>query len=412
MMNDTAAMQKQVQKMLSIIHQIPVGLVQSDLSGAITQINAKGVQLLMPFFMHYELGDANNILSLLDKMLPGFAAVVRAFNKESGNIILQENYEIDLRKKDSRDTRHFFFTVNKIDANFLSFMFDDITEFYERERKINQVLHDQAVEKSKFEMASNILHDIGNAVVGFGSYLTRVKRHLSEYDHDTLVNLENFFRKQQPQLIPIFGEAKTQALLDLLDGLILNQKKSKEELNKSLGEQMNIVTHISEILNIQRQYIRGQESTIRDKVSIRNIVNDCLSMLMPTLHKRNIIVQSNIPVDLPLIVGDKTRLMQVFLNLLKNAAESIVIGESDTRQIDIVARVENDELEVIMKDTGAGIDPDVLPKLFTRGVTTKTEGNGLGLANCRAIIESHDGRLILKSGGTGKGAEAIVHFKI
>lgn len=410
-MTDTAA-QQQVQKMLAIIHQIPVGMVETNHSGSITQMNAKGIQLLMPFLIHYGLAGEYNMLSLLDAMVPQLSAQVRGFEKNTGLIIQQENYQINFSTGNSNQLFYYFFTVNKIDENTLSFIFDDITSFYEREKKINMAVQDQAVEKSKFEMASGILHDIGNAVVGFGSYLTKVKRQLSQHDLDTLVNLENFFRKNHAQLLPVFGEAKTNALMDLLLGLIRNQKTNQQELQQAVGEQMNIVTHISEVLNIQRQYVKGQESSIRAKVSIRNIVGDCLSMLMATLHKMNIVVHTNLPIDLPLIVGDKTRLMQVFLNLLKNAAESIGAAPDSDKQININARVEGEEMIVVLKDTGAGIDAITLPQLFTRGVTTKSEGNGLGLANCRSIIESHEGRLELQSEGPGKGAEAILYFKI
>lgn len=412
-MNDITAMQKQVQKMLSLIYQIPVGMVETDTCGSITQINAKGVQLLMPFLIHFELAAENNILSLLDKMLPAITAMIRSFTKESGTIIKQENYQLELTINGKPINKHFFFTVTKIDSNTLSFMFDDITAFYEREKMINQALQDKAVEQSKFEMASGILHDIGNAVVGFGSYLTKVRREVSQSDYTTLISLEVFFRKQQAQLIPVFGEAKTNALLDMMGELVLNQKNTQTELNKALSEQMNIIAHISEVLNLQRQYIKGQEGE-RAKINLRYIINDCISMLMGLITKKNIQVQSNIPIDIPLIIGDKTRLMQVFLNLLKNAAESIDIEVGDDKQqrINIEARIENNELLVIIKDTGAGIDPAILPTLFTKGITTKTEGTGLGLSNCRSIIESHDGRLTLQSEGLGKGAEAVVYFKI
>ena len=411
-MNETTALEKQVQAMLSIIHQVPVGIVETDAVGLIKQINPKGVQLLMPFLMHYDIAGDNNMFLLLKKMLPGIHAAIHSFTNASGMIIQQQNYHVELNLQNTPTTRHFFFTVNKIDSNTLSFMFDDITAFYEREKKMSQALQDQAVERSKFEMASSILHDIGNAVVGFGSYLTKIKRQITQSDYDTLKNLEVFFLKHQPQLIPVFGEVKTQALTNLLQGLVQNQKTSQDELQKALGEQMNIVTHISEILNLQRQYIKGQDGGQRAKVNIRDIINDCLPMLMATLVKKNISVKSNIPINLPLITGDKTRLMQVFLNLLKNAAESIEILTADEQKIDISAEVDHEELVVAIQDTGSGINPEILPTLFTRGITTKAEGNGLGLANCRSIIESHNGVLTLQSDGPGKGAKAIIRFKL
>ncbi len=411
-MNDSTAMEKQVQAMLSIIYQVPVGIVETNAAGLITQMNPKGVQLLMPFFMQYDLSPENNMLLLLDKMLPGINTAISSFTNESGTIVQQQNYQVELNFQNRQTVRHFFFTVNKIDSDTLSFMFDDITAFYEREQKISQALQDQAVERSKFEMASGILHDIGNAVVGFGSYLTKIKRQISQNDYDTLKNLEGFFLKHQPQLISCFGETKAHALTTLLQGLAQNQKNSQDELQKALGDQMNIVTHISEILTLQRQYIKGQGGSQRAKVGIRDIINDCLPMLMATFSKKNISVKSTLPFDLPLITGDKTRLMQVFLNLLKNAAESINTDHAGEQKIEISAVAHPEELVVSIQDTGSGIDADVLPTLFTRGITTKTEGNGLGLANCRSIIESHNGRLALQSEGPGKGATAIIRFKL
>jgi signal transduction histidine kinase len=410
-MNDITGMEKQLQKMLSIIYQTPVGIVETDITGTILQMNAKGVQLLMPFLTHFGIADENNLFSLLDKIVPAVSAAIHSFNKESGTIIKQQNYQIELTFNGKANSLHFFFTVTKIDSNTISFMFDDITPFYEREKIMNKALQDQAVEKTKFEIASGVLHDIGNAVVGFGSYLTRIKRELAQTDHDTLINLEKFFCTHQPLLIQTFGEAKTNALLDLLAGLVHNQKSSQAELNKALSEQMNIITHVSEILTLQRQYIKGQEGE-RAKISIRNILNDCLAMLMPVIQKKNILVQSSLPIDIPLLTGDKTRLMQVFLNLLKNAAESIQAGENVVKRIEIQTRVENNELLVIIKDTGAGIEPSILPDLFTKGFTTKTEGTGLGLANCRSIVESHNGRITLQSEGAGKGAKVTVYFKL
>lgn len=403
---------RQIQKMISIINQIPVGMVESDIEGNIMQINAKGVQLLMPYLMHFDVAAENNIIGLMDKMIPQISAAIRSFTPDAGSIVAQENYFIEISVSNKKILKYFFFTVNKISNETLSFIFDDITDFYDKEKKINQAVQEQAVEKSKFEMASGILHDIGNAVVGFGSYLTRIKRQISQNDYDQLTNLELFFTKQKKSLDIVFGEVKANALMDLLHGLTDNNKKNTEELSKAVADQMNIVTHISEILSIQRQYIKGQEIVGRAKVNIRNIISDSLSMLMGTLHKNNIVFSNNIALDVPSINGDKTRLMQVFLNLLKNAAESIIETKGNNQHITINSLVKDNELLISIKDTGSGIDKDVLNTLFTRGVTTKKEGNGLGLVNCRSIIESHEGRLILESEGPDLGAEAKVYFKI
>jgi signal transduction histidine kinase/streptogramin lyase len=270
---------------------------------------------------------------------------------------------------------------------------------------------EKAVAQGKFEIASDVMHDIGNAVVGFGSYLTRIRRLQNEDGPDNLRNLALFFEKQKDVLSASMGDIKADAVVKMLSSMAQTQKNSQEDINKSISEQLNIITNIQEILNIQRQYITGHESQERKQINMRTIINDSLSMLFASLDKMAIAVSVNIPTELPIMKGDRTKLMQALLNILRNSIEAVDINSTE-RIITVNAHANTDQLILQIKDNGKGFDESTANQLFKRGFTTKSSGAGLGLYNCRTIIESHEGTIDITSEGQGKGTLSTIGFKI
>ena len=270
---------------------------------------------------------------------------------------------------------------------------------------------DKAVAQGKFEIASDVMHDIGNAVVGFGSYLTRIRRLQDQDKPENLQYLAGFFEEQKAALSTAIGEAKATAVVKMLDGIALSQRNNQEEIGKSITEQLNIINHIQEILNIQRQHITGHESQERKQVNLRNIINDSLAMLFASLDKMSIAVSLNMPAELPVIKGDRTKLVQVLLNILKNSIEAIDINAPE-KTISVNAVAQNGQLLLQVRDSGRGFDKAIADQLFVRGFTTKSSGSGMGLHNCRTIADSHDGSIDITSEGYGKGAVATIGLKI
>jgi len=104
-------------------------------------------------------------------------------------------------------------------------------------------------------------------------------------------------------------------------------------------------------------------------------------------------------------------LMQVILNVLKNSIEAIDMnGVKKIISINVFTR--DGMLILQVHDSGNGFDEATGSKLFERGFTTKSSGTGLGLYNCRVIIESFDSTFDITSEGPGKGALTTIGFKI
>ena len=109
---------------------------------------------------------------------------------------------------------------------------------------------------------------------------------------------------------------------------------------------------------------------------------------------RNISLHLALPASLPAIVGNRTQLIQALINLLLNAFDAISQNGGGPREVDLtVTQNEPGSMHVAVRDSGAGIDPSIMPMLFDAFFTTKPKGMGMGLAIVRSIINNHGGRL-------------------
>lgn len=277
--------------------------------------------------------------------------------------------------------------------------------------ELREALREKAIQQGKSELAADILHDVGNAIVGLGSYLTRIRRNLEGSKTELLLNLSVFLSAQQTGLSAAIGEEKAKAVINMVQSLSVSVKEMCEEIRSSANGQLAILSHVQEILNIQRQYVAGREPGEFQPVNLRAIVTDCLSMLSATMDKRKIQLTSQLPEDSALIMGDRTRLMQVVMNLLKNSIEASDSNPGE-KHIDVQLCRDGGKLVLRIADNGCGFDAASGARLFERGFTTKSSGTGLGLYNCKEIVECHAGTIAITSDGPGKGAAVTIQIKI
>src|SRR5499426_4141339 len=131
-------------------------------------------------------------------------------------------------------------------------------------------------------------------------------------------------------------------------------------------------------------------------VSLPPCLHDIVAIHSPMAHEQHVKSELHCPDDLPKIQGDPGQLVQLFVNLLRNAVEAMPEGGTVTIEADRSKnRVSADSVIVRVLDEGLGIDRVVRPKIFDPFFTTKPSGTGLGLSICREIADFHRARLAL-----------------
>jgi len=133
--------------------------------------------------------------------------------------------------------------------------------------------------------------------------------------------------------------------------------------------------------------------TRRDSVNVNEAVRGVIELTYGEALKNRVSVRTQLADGLPLIQGDGVQLQQVVLNLILNAVQAMGAVADGTREVLITTSQTPNEVCLGVQDTGPGLSPESLPRLFEPFYTTKPQGMGMGLSICRSIIDAHGGRL-------------------
>jgi C4-dicarboxylate-specific signal transduction histidine kinase len=150
----------------------------------------------------------------------------------------------------------------------------------------------------------------------------------------------------------------------------------------------------NEVLGRIQDFLRKREARI-EMIDLNTVVSDVLLLVTGDVRKRRMKIRAELGEGLPLVLGNRTQLQQVMLNLIVNGMEAMSNTSDGKRHLVIqTSKVNGDEhIEVAVSDSGSGIASANMPRLFESFFTTRAEGMGLGLSIARSIAASHGGRI-------------------
>ena len=132
----------------------------------------------------------------------------------------------------------------------------------------------------------------------------------------------------------------------------------------------------------------------KEVVDLNAAILEVTALTRSEAVKTGVTVGTQLAGELPRIQCDRVQLQQVMLNLIVNAIQSMSGVEDGNRELYIsTVSVEPEGVCVAVRDTGHGLRPESLPRLFEPFYTTKPDGMGMGLSICRSIVERHGGRI-------------------
>ena len=138
----------------------------------------------------------------------------------------------------------------------------------------------------------------------------------------------------------------------------------------------------------------SKKGSTADVVDLNEAVREVIALCSDDMARNRVILRQELANDLPRILGDRVQLQQVILNLLRNGSDAMQSVDDRPREMVIRTEVGGDGcVQLTVQDTGVGITPQGIEKLFEAFYTTKDEGMGMGLSISRSIIDRHHGRL-------------------
>ena len=277
----------------------------------------------------------------------------------------------------------------------------------ERTRELKQTqshLMETARVVGMAEIASNILHEAGNALTSVvvdsdllrrtvqASRVGRVKQVVAmlEARHEDLADF--LTRDPRGSLLPGY-----------LSGLANELLQEQEVLQQGLENLDEHVDKVRTIIQTQRTYAKSM--LLPDECDLSGLVEEALRLHRLTSRQSQVPVTKELAV-LPLVKVDKHRVLQILLNLLSNARSALEPQPEAERRMKVRLAAEGGWVRIQVVDNGEGLTQDVRERLFTQGFSTRKDGYGYGLHASALAARLMGGRLTLESEGPGKGAIA------
>jgi signal transduction histidine kinase len=253
------------------------------------------------------------------------------------------------------------------------------------------------------EVATGVIHNVGNVLNSVMVGATLVLERLRQSRVGNLVRTAELLEQHQADLD---GYLRTdpagQRLVPYFGKLARHLAEEREELVGELHGLSRHVSHIKEIVAEQQTYARA--SGLTETVACRLLFEDALRMTHAALDRHRIEVRREFE-DLPPITTDRHKVLQILLNLVRNAKDSLKESREAGRTIVVGLRhAEPGRLRFEVADNGAGIAAEDMTRIFSHGFTTKKDGHGYGLHSGALAARQMGGSLTVQSDGPGRGA--------
>ena len=166
------------------------------------------------------------------------------------------------------------------------------------------------------------------------------------------------------------------------------------EAREALARIVRDGNRASDVIKRIRTLVTKKTSAEKERLDMNVAIQDVIDLAQGEIRKNGVTLRTQLADELPPLMGDRVQLQQVVLNLLMNGIEAMSEVEDRPRELVVKTQKDSvDNLHVAVQDSGRGLDPQYLDRMFDAFYTTKRDGMGMGLSISRSIIEAHSGQL-------------------
>jgi PAS domain S-box-containing protein len=283
----------------------------------------------------------------------------------------------------------------------------DVTERKRAEeemKRLHRELVDISHQAGMAEVATSVLHNIGNVLNSVNVTCTLVAEKVRKFRIGNVAKIAQVLRLNAHDLGGFFSnDPMGQKLPDftwkLGERLAEDQKVVLEELSQLASN----IDHIKEIVTVQQAYAKNPGG-IRETLPVAALMEDALRMNEAALSRHHVEVVRDYGDDVPPVCLEKHKVLQILLNLVSNAKYAVTDNGREEKELHIKISRNTDHVAVSLTDNGVGISAENMTRIFAYGFTTKRNGHGFGLHSGVLAAKEMGGQLRVMSDGPGKGA--------
>jgi signal transduction histidine kinase len=276
-------------------------------------------------------------------------------------------------------------------------------------------IHKQLLATSRMagmaDVATNVLHNVGNVLNGVNVLAASIATHVQKSKVPGVSRLAALLAQHQADLARFMtDDANGKHVPGHLERLGTHLTEEQSRLLERMKLLTESIQHIKEIVAMQQNY--AKISGVWETVLLSEIVEDALKMCGEALARHEIKVVRDFE-ETPPATLDRHKVLQILFNLLDNAKHACEKCDETEKQITVtISRLGNERVRIEVSDNGIGIPPENLIHIFTQGFSTRKEGHGFGLHSSILAAQDMGGSLAVHSDGPGKGAAFILEIPL
>ena len=290
----------------------------------------------------------------------------------------------------------------------------DITAMKEAEARLEEA-HKQLLENSRHagmaEVATGVLHNVGNVLNSVNVSTTLLADQVKKSKLDSVSRVAALLQENAADLGTFMmqdprGRRIPAFLVELAKHLTAEQSSALVELT----ELHKNIEHIKDIVSMQQNFAKASGMT--ERIMIGELIDDSLRINELALRRHNVKLIREYQTPLPEITVDRHKVMQIMINLVRNAKYACDDSGTENKQITVRLSHAGGRITIAVADNGVGIPPENLNRIFNHGFTTRKNGHGFGLHSGALAAKEIGGVLTAQSEGPGKGASFVLELPL
>ena len=265
-------------------------------------------------------------------------------------------------------------------------------------------LLETARQVGRAEIATNILHNVGNVLTSVHSSAQLARERLSTLKLEKLQWVVELVDARQTDLATFLSQdERGRTVMPFLRELGKHMLSERHELWNLLGDVNRHTEHIGAIVKLQQRYARTPQHLL-EPVQLSELVEDALRINQAALGRHSVQVVRDLA-PLPPVVTEKHKVLMILVNLVSNARYALDgVPEAERRLFVSLKQPTPERIHIEVRDNGMGIAPEMLTRIFQYGFTTREQGHGFGLHSSSLAAQEMGGSLSVHSAGPGQGA--------